>query len=114
MHHPERREGESQKEYRERQARARADVRRILAGTLIDPRKLGKGPSSTDRERACVRAERPQPTQPKFKPERTRRPHQPVLHDEHGAYTLTGREYFPDGSQRRRMWLAGVSAQRGY
>lgn len=31
-----------------------------------------------------------------------------------GAYTLTGRQYFPDGTQRRRMWLAGISAQRGF
>ncbi len=52
------------------------------------------------------------------------------LQDEHGAFTLTGSELFTtvmrdgllvtaDGQQRygsrnRRMWLAGISAQRGF
>mgnify|MGYP001577741599 CR=1 FL=1 len=37
--------------------------------------------------------------------------------DEHGAFTYVGREKFsPDENPQhaRRMWLAGVSAQRGY
>ena len=33
------------------------------------------------------------------------------LRDEHGAYTLVGR---PRGYESRRVWLAGVSAQRGF
>lgn len=33
-----------------------------------------------------------------------------VLRDENGAYTMTGRA--ADGT--RRIWLAGVSAQRGF
>lgn len=40
------------------------------------------------------------------------------LQDEHGAYTLTGRDplhrFNLDGSDSRRKWLAGISAQRGY
>ena len=37
------------------------------------------------------------------------------LRDEHGAYTLTGAfKFLRDGSPLRRMWLAGISAQRGY
>ena len=35
--------------------------------------------------------------------------------DEHGAYTLVGRGELPNGvTDGRRMWLAGISAQRGY
>ena len=36
--------------------------------------------------------------------------------DEHGAYTLTGRsgQCHADGTEVRRKWLAGISAQRGY
>ena len=38
--------------------------------------------------------------------------------DDHGAYTLTGRDplhrFNLDGSDSRRKWLAGISAQRGY
>ena len=38
------------------------------------------------------------------------------LYDEHGAFTQVGRsgEAHADGSEMRRKWLAGVSAQRGY
>lgn len=35
--------------------------------------------------------------------------------DEHGAYTLVGRGEMPNGrTDGRRVWLAGISAQRGY
>lgn len=42
-----------------------------------------------------------------------------VLRDEHGAYTLVGRQQqgsAPDNSdyKPRRKWLGGISAQRGY
>ena len=34
---------------------------------------------------------------------------------EHGAYTLVGRNELPNGiTDGRRIWLAGVSAQRGF
>lgn len=35
-----------------------------------------------------------------------------VLRDEHGSYTVTGRD--PITGQQSRKWLAGISAQRGY
>lgn len=35
--------------------------------------------------------------------------------DEHGAFTLVGRGELPGvGIDGRRVWLAGISAQRGY
>lgn len=42
------------------------------------------------------------------------------LRDENGAYTRTGRgfcfggAYYPHDSSGRRIWLAGISAQRGF
>ncbi len=35
-----------------------------------------------------------------------------LLRDEHGAYTVVGRNC--ETSTGRRMWVAGISAQRGY
>jgi hypothetical protein len=135
LHQPERGEHESFAAYKARRAASQKAVARVLAGALIDPRTLGKGRSSTDRERARVRAERPEPPQPKFPRERKRKQHAHQLHDEHGAYTLVGGTYEvegiePDTSREhvtsswvdgedfgytaRRKWLGGISAQRGY
>lgn len=36
------------------------------------------------------------------------------LRDEHGAYTVVGRKTASNGETIKRMWLAGISAQRGY
>lgn len=41
---------------------------------------------------------------------RVHKPHKHMLRDEHGAYTMVGRNMFG----ARRKWLAGVSAQRGF
>lgn len=35
-----------------------------------------------------------------------------VLRDEHGSYTVTGRD--STTGEQSRKWLAGISAQRGY
>jgi len=43
-------------------------------------------------------------------PARKRKQHAHPLSDAHGAYTLVGNNPF----MARRMWLAGVSAQRGF
>ena len=37
-----------------------------------------------------------------------------TFHDENGAYTRVGRTLSFNGETIRRMWLAGISAQRGY
>ena len=47
---------------------------------------------------------------PKFAKARVHKQHKHQLRDGHGAYTLTGNNPFAP----RRMWLAGISAQRGY
>jgi hypothetical protein len=36
------------------------------------------------------------------------------LRDKYGAYTLTGNRTATDGGKIRRVWLGGISAQRGY
>jgi hypothetical protein len=58
---------------------------------------------------------------PKFPKDRVHKQHKHPLRDEHGAYTLVGRapiaQHAPDNIKQhmpRRMWLAGISAQRGY
>lgn len=52
---------------------------------------------------------------PKFTKERVRRQHQHLRRDQHGAYTLVGRGELPNGvTDGRRIWLAGISAQRGF
>jgi hypothetical protein len=52
---------------------------------------------------------------PQFPKDRVHKQHKHSLRDEHGAYTLVGRDQMPGtGFDGRRMWLAGISAQRGY
>jgi hypothetical protein len=52
---------------------------------------------------------------PKFAKERQHRPASHPLRDGHGAYTLVGRGEMPNGiTDGRRIWLGGISAQRGY
>ena len=85
-----------------------------------------KSPSRRDKHRAAVAAAKPIAPGPKFAKPRKHVEHVHPLRDEHGAYTLTGRNrktFFTWKSGRvdhtgwlpgRRTWLAGVSAQRGY
>jgi hypothetical protein len=52
---------------------------------------------------------------PKFPKARVHKQAKHPQRDEHGAYTLVGRGELPNGiTDGRRMWLAGISAQRGY
>lgn len=53
---------------------------------------------------------------PKFPKARAHKQHKHPLRDGHGAYTLIGRtgEAHADGSEVRRIWLGGISSQRGY
>jgi len=97
IHTPERGATESQAEYRERRSASRIAVERMtLAGipnTNHSTRRNGRGaPGAYGRGlRNAITA--------KTKTD-------PGLYDENGAVTLTGRP--------RRIWLAGISAQRGY
>lgn len=81
-------------------------------------RAMPKPASRRDKHRAAVAA-RARPTQPKFSSPRQRKQHVHPLRDEHGAVTLAGRPHpWLDANVLahggRRVWLAGVSAQRGY
>ena len=50
---------------------------------------------------------------PKFSKPRKHKQHVHPLRDEHGAFTLIGRA--PHTLDRvRRIWVAGISAQRGF
>lgn len=78
------------------------------------------------------RSHYPDGQHPKFPKERKRRQHVHALRDEHGAFTLVGARHHghrgPLQNMRsdhptlgamsvqagRRVWLAGISAQRGY
>lgn len=54
---------------------------------------------------------------PKFPKARANKQHKHQLRDDHGAYTLVGRDpIYADATGRpmRRIWLAGISAQQGY
>jgi hypothetical protein len=61
---------------------------------------------------------------PKLPKDRAHKQHKHPLRDDHGAYTLVGKarqtmEYVEGvavgyAMTERRMWLAGISAQRGY
>lgn len=115
----ERHANEDKAQYHARLRKQREHAKRVITGTRkIDPATLGKPLSSTDRVRAAARATRPAPTQPKFAKTRTRKQHQHPLRDQHGAYVLVGQPpYAADAinpNRGRRIWLAGISAQRGY
>lgn len=81
-----------------------------IMGKYNDPRLMGKGPSRRDRRRAAVAMLNEQ-FKTKAKPVKVRKPKPaPVYHTcdiDGGAATLIGRK-------PRRIWLGGVSAQRGY
>jgi hypothetical protein len=127
LHNPERGEDETFAAYKVRRMLSQEAVATVLAGVMVHSNDRGghyvsdKAPSSTDRERANVAARRPARTQPKFAKARAHKQHKHPLRDEHGAYTLVGR---PRGYGRndtselpnfgRRIWLGGISAQRGY
>lgn len=103
IHTLERHPDESHAQYRERQAASRAvnllDVSRFFLGQHTNP---SKAPSKRDLRRlAKTFTQKP-------KPQKVRKhvQHKHPLRDQHGAYTYTG--------DPRRVWLAGVSAQKGY
>lgn len=89
-------------------------------------RATPKSPSRRDLHRVAVAAAKAAPA-PKFPEPRRRKPHEHPHRDGNGVVTLVGRN-FPrtwvgpgTGAKRvvgwspgRRVWLAGISAQRGY
>lgn len=135
VHTPERQPGESREAYRNRQRLSRAHTRRITC------RGLSGGVSSREQLRDAKRANGTLRgtyglglLQPQRKRNQARMEMLHNLHDKHGAFTLTGGratfvgfnpgpDWFPvaaasgpEGLETtaRRVWLAGISAQRGY
>lgn len=113
IHNPARLEGESFAAYKQRRAASNKigrEMRRDPNKGLVGARKryrdsMRESGSMGKRTRAYVALMAAWAA--RRIPKATRR-------DENGSYSFVGRKYFPDGSQRRRMWLAGISAQRGF
>jgi hypothetical protein len=119
IHNPERHSDESLKQYRERQAKSRKAVQRVLAGhkVKVEPHaqrqrglnvKLRKAMSRMDRGLSTIEANRRisgyfgaldarAAIGPKLAAERKHKPHHHPLRDEHGAITLIGKPYELDG-----------------
>ena len=111
---PERLSGESQPEYRARRAKGNA------AAKLVAGRHLNGGISSRKHYRDSLRSsgamgKRIRAYKALMDAAASKRITKARLRDEHGAYTLVGRNELPNGiTGGRRIWLAGVSAQRGF
>lgn len=112
LYTPERQEGESQRNYKERRAIAKAAVRAMTLAGIGDQRKL---PGSREQLRDAQRSNGNGPSgiysqglvQPQRKRDQRRMAWLHRQRDEFGAFTKTGRN-------PRRIWLAGISAQRGF
>ncbi|HUM36194.1 MAG TPA: hypothetical protein PLQ85_04915 [Anaerolineae bacterium] len=90
---------------------------RGLIGEHVDLNTLGgKSKSRRDRHRALAAQSKPEVPKAKFKKDRAHRVTVSPLQDDVGAYTLVGRNHLHqlNGKPPRRMWLAGISAQRGF
>ena len=126
IHAPERQAGESMQAYRLRRAASKAAVKIATKGPTQAPHiqvpggplpnwvhfwtgqhtNPDKQPSRRDLHRLASKTFQ---HAAKLAEVRKHKQHKHPLRDEHGAYTLTGR--YEHG---RRVWLAGISAQRGY
>ena len=128
LHTPERQPGETQAQYRERQDASRRAFDAITkppqqapAKSPLDVSRFWIG-QHTNPDRNKVRharriAKLANGQNPKFAKPRKHKQHTHPLRDEHGAYTLVGARVRVVGGmivQKRRKWLAGISAQRGY
>lgn len=124
LHTPERQADETQQQYRWRQQRSKVAAARMSKGpkqapasSPLDVSRFFLGQHTNEKRNAqrlakrMALAARRHQWQPQT---RTRKhvQHKHPLRDAHGAYTLTGAR--PLGDELRAMWLAGISAQRGY
>lgn len=118
LHTPERQPTESQADYRKRQ---QASKRAVQAMTLSKIHKQHSLPSQRQELRDAQRENNKAPrgiyadaigwNAAKTRAEEIKGR---TYHDENGAYTRVGRKLAFNGETIRRMWLAGISAQRGY
>ena len=123
IHHPARIAGETPKEYRARQAKSKAA--RHVVRVLWD---AGRGTYFADRnfDKRKKRPARDTGQHPVFAAQRVHKQRKHPLRDQHGAYSHVGRNqpvFSTDPwhagmalgwKPGRRIWLAGISAQRGY
>jgi hypothetical protein len=125
LHTPERGATESQADYRKRQ---HASKRAVQAMTLSKIHNQRGKPSQRQQLRDAQRTNGHGPrgiyadaigwnvSKKRADSEAHKAKHE--LRDENGAFTLVGRDPLrrigTDGREVRRMWLAGISAQRNY
>lgn len=129
VHAPERQPGESQAEYRERRALSKRINRNLR---VVGAGNQRKEPSSREQLRDAMRKNGKLRSGAfgqgllnawdRMRERAARKKH--PLRDEHGSFTKTGRDHtvdIPDTGwddwkwkAPRRLWLAGISAQRGY
>lgn len=126
IHTPERLPNETQADYRNRQAASKRAVEAITTKPRSPTRGLQRINQARNKERRALRLRKFAAAQwlshwtptPTAKP-RKHKQHTHPLRDEHGAFTLVGRSNDEPSSilvngQFRRIWLGGVSAQRGF
>ncbi len=105
---------ETQDQYRERRAAGNAAAKRVAGA------HLNGGVSSRQQYRDSLRSsgamgKRIRAYKALMNATASKRVTKARLRDENGAYTLVGRNAMPNGTtDGRRIWLAGISAQRGY
>lgn len=116
VHAPERQPNESQDAYRARRAKSAAitrDLRLIGLGGKLTSRELLR---DEQRKNSNLRGIYGQGLRNQFNRKRAQQQAAlPHLRDQHGAYTRVGFDYTVNSFQPvRRVWLAGISARRGY
>ena len=133
IHSPERQQGETQKDYRERMAKAKGVA--FMVRRVRNPGHNPQRNAQRKQRRAAQRARVSAAQSPKFPKARRHKDGNHCFHDAHGAYVCVGPEYEvegvpPDtdrehvtsswvhgddmGYTARRKWLAGVSERRGF
>lgn len=124
---PERLANETREEYAARRIQARAELKTMTIGptqapavTALDTSRFFLGQHTNGRKNAHRHAKRLVKTtnsgqNPKFPEDRKHTQHVHPLRDERGdAFTVVGKARIPGDASTRRIWLAGVSAQRGW
>lgn len=127
---PERLSNETREAYKARRAQAKAAVRTMTKGPTQAPAVspldvsrffLGQHTNSTkNAHRSAKRVVKAASSgqHPKFPKDRKHKQHEHKRDANGMAYTLVGRDPFRalnvDGTEVRRVWLGGISAQRGY
>lgn len=127
MHNPARYENESQASYKARRLDSKAAVRQITAHNINKGLQNSRKVLRDSMRSSGTMGKRTRAYVALMAHWASKRITKAKLRDEHGAYTLVGRReplYFTDDFHPRktvaawrtgrRVWLAGISAQRGF